>query len=45
LNARLESAKHRDRMTTDGGNKNTCTGSYVDATCWYESGTDPGLDL
>jgi prepilin-type N-terminal cleavage/methylation domain-containing protein len=45
LNARLESEKYRVNMTTDGGNKNTCTGDYTDATCYYEIGTDPGLDL
>jgi prepilin-type N-terminal cleavage/methylation domain-containing protein len=45
LNARLESAKYRALMTTDGGDKNTCGESYNDATCYYEIGTEPGLDL
>lgn len=45
LNARLESLKHRAKMQNDGGNSSTCTGSFIDATCWYEVGTDPGLDL
>jgi len=45
INARLESIKHRDKMVTDGGDKNTCSGSYVDTTCFYETGSDPGLDL
>jgi len=45
LNARLESQKYRVNMTTDGGNDNTCTGTYTDVTCYYEVGTDPGLDI
>jgi hypothetical protein len=45
LNARLESAKYAPQMTTDGGDKNTCGESYNDATCYYEIGTEPGLDL
>ncbi|MEK7612479.1 MAG: type II secretion system protein [Patescibacteria group bacterium] len=45
LNARLESEKHRALMQNDGGDDNTCTGTFVDATCWYEIGTDPGLNL
>lgn len=45
LNARLESIKFRDLMTTDGGDKNTCTGTFTDTTCYYEVGTDPGLNL
>jgi len=44
LNARLESTKHRGKMTNDGGNKNTCS-TYAESTCFYEVGTDPGLDL
>ena len=44
LDARLESVKFRDLMITDGGNKNTCT-NYTEATCYYEIGTDSGLDL
>lgn len=45
IDARLESTKLRGNMTTDGGDDNTCTGSYVDTTCWYEVGSEPGLDL
>jgi len=44
LNARLESKKLRVSMENDGGDKNTCQ-TYLEATCWYEIGTDPGLDL
>ena len=44
LNGRLESTKFRDKMTTDGGNQNTCV-TYKEATCFYEIGTDPGLNL
>jgi prepilin-type N-terminal cleavage/methylation domain-containing protein len=44
LNARLESLKYRDTMVNDGGNKNTCS-TYTENTCFYEVGTDPGLDL
>jgi prepilin-type N-terminal cleavage/methylation domain-containing protein len=45
LNARLESLKHRAKMQNDGGDDNACTGSFIDATCWYEVGTYPRLDL
>ena len=45
LDTRLESVKFRTKMESDGGNSNTCTGTYVDAGCWYEVGTDPELDL
>jgi len=44
LNARLESIKHRAKMETDGGNQNTCS-DYLEATCWYEKGSYPGLSL
>jgi len=44
LNARLESEKFRVDMTTDGGNQNTCS-TYIESTCYYELGNDPGLDL
>ena len=44
LNGRLESTKYRDNMTSDGGNKNTCS-SYTETTCYYEIGTDSGLNL
>lgn len=47
LDTRLESTKHRAKMETDGGNKpssGTCT-TYIESTCFYEIGTDPGLDL
>ena len=49
LNGRLESTKYRDMMKTDGGNQNSCT-TYTENNdtpngCFYEIGTDPGLDL
>ncbi|MBI2506831.1 MAG: type II secretion system protein [Candidatus Colwellbacteria bacterium] len=44
LNARLESQKHRGKMTTDGGNQSTCS-TWTEATCYYEIGSDPGLNL
>ena len=44
LNARLESTKYKAKMTVDNGNDNTCT-TYTEDTCYYEVGTDPGLDL
>lgn len=44
LNARLESTKFRDKMVNDGGDDNTCS-TYVETTCFYEIGTEPGLDL
>ena len=44
LNARLESTKHRTKMTSDGGDDNTCT-TYTETTCWFETGTKPGLNL
>jgi prepilin-type N-terminal cleavage/methylation domain-containing protein len=44
IDARLESTKHRDKMKTDGGDKNTCT-TYVESTCYYEIGNDPDLNL
>ena len=45
LNARLESQKHRGKMTTDGGDKNTCTTTFTEVNCYYEVGNDPGLNL
>lgn len=45
LNARLESQKHRSKMTTDGGDDSTCGATWDDATCYYEVGTDPDLNL
>ncbi len=45
LNARLESVKYRSKMQNDGGDDNTCTTDFTDATCFYEIGTDAGLDL
>lgn len=45
LNARLESEKERTKMTTDGGDKNTCGATWNDTTCYYEIGTDAGLNL
>jgi prepilin-type N-terminal cleavage/methylation domain-containing protein len=50
LDARLESTKYRGLMATDGGDANACT-TYVEMgashalSCFYEVGTDPGLDL
>lgn len=44
LNGRLESTKHRAKMTTDGGDDSTCS-TYIEETCYYETGSDPGLDL
>lgn len=44
LNGRLESTKFRGKMATDGGNKNICD-TYIESTCFYEIGTEPGLDL
>ncbi len=44
LDGRLESTKYRDQMVNDGGDKNTCA-TYIESTCYYEIGTDPGLDL
>lgn len=44
LNGRLESAKLRTNMQNDGGDDNTCT-TFKEATCWYELGNEPGLDL
>jgi len=46
VNARLESERHRDKMDNDGGDKNGCaTNGYTDNTCYYEKGTEPGLDF
>ncbi|MBI4159943.1 prepilin-type N-terminal cleavage/methylation domain-containing protein [Candidatus Wolfebacteria bacterium] len=44
LNGRLESNKFRVQMTSDGGDNNTCV-TYVEDTCYYELGTEPGLDF
>ena len=44
LNARLESTKYRGLMANDGGDDSTCS-DYTEATCYYEVGTDPVLDL
>ncbi len=44
LNTRLESTKYRGLMATDGGDKSTCA-TYIEATCYYEIGTDPDLNL
>ena len=49
LDGRLESNKYRDMMTSDGGDKNSCGTDYgtgnSSSTCFYEIGTEPGLDL
>lgn len=39
IDTRLESIKYRDKMQTDGGDKNTCGSTWIDATCWYETGS------
>jgi len=44
INARLESVKLRVNMQNDGGDDNTCT-TFLEATCWYEIGTDSALNL
>lgn len=44
LNGRLESTKFRGSMSTDGGDDSTCS-TFTEATCYYEIGTDPGLNL
>ena len=44
LNGRLESVKYRDQMKTDGGDDSTCT-TYTETSCYYETGTAPGLNL
>ncbi len=44
LNTRLESTKYRTKMTSDGGDDSTCS-TYTESTCYYETGTDPALDL
>ena len=44
LNPRLESLKQRAKMTTDGGDKNTCS-TYTESTCYFEIGADPDLNL
>ncbi len=44
LDTRLESSKYRSKMTADGGDDNTCS-TFAEATCYYEVGTDPGLNL
>ncbi len=41
LRSKVESTRNYDRARNDGGNQNTCPG--VD--CWFEVGTDIGLDL
>jgi len=42
LAGRLESVKHRAKMTTDGGVRNTCS-TYIEPTCYYEVGTNLAL--
>lgn len=44
LDARLESQKYRGKMLTDGGDKTTCS-TWTEETCYYEVGSDPGLNL
>jgi len=46
LNGRLESEKHRAKMDNDGGDKSDCVASgWTDVDCFYELGTDAGLNL
>lgn len=45
LAGRLESVKYRGMMTTDGGDTNTCPTTFVEVDCYYEIGTDSGLNL
>ncbi len=42
VNTRLESKRERDKMTKDGGNKQTCT-TYKENTCFYEVGSNLAL--
>jgi len=44
IKGRLESLKLRDNMKNDGGQDSACT-SYTGVDCFYEVGTDPGLNL
>lgn len=44
LDGRLESQKYQGMMATDGGDKITCV-TYIEPTCYYEIGTDSGLNL
>ncbi len=45
LDCRLESERYRGMMIADGGDKNTCPSTYVESTCYFETGTAPGLSL
>jgi len=45
VNGRLESDRHRAKMETDGGNQNNCPATFLETTCYYEKGTEPGLDF
>lgn len=45
IDARLESIKYRGKMTTDGGDDSDCPSSYIETTCYYETGNAPGLSL
>ncbi len=38
LNTRLESAKYRDLMNSDGGDRSGCSGAYQQTDCYYEVG-------
>lgn len=44
LTSRLESKKYRDLMRTDGGEDSSCS-LYTNSDCFYEIGTDPGLNM
>jgi prepilin-type N-terminal cleavage/methylation domain-containing protein len=44
LDGRLESTKYKGLMATDGGADSTCA-TYVEETCYYEVGNDPGLNM
>jgi len=50
LAGRLEAERNRAIMINDGGNRNTCPPAATplvatDSTCFWELGTDPGLDM
>jgi prepilin-type N-terminal cleavage/methylation domain-containing protein len=46
LRCHVESTSNYPEAQNDGGSDNTCSGSAPGgADCWYEVGTDPGLNL
>ena len=40
LATRLESARHRGMMTTDGGPRSICGATWTEGTCFFEIGTN-----